>query len=205
MNASFIQTEALRPERFPGQLSECVDLGGIALITDKTWSVVTKKLLGFAEIRLQRHGSYASRYTNRAADYVQEAVVRLMDGTRHVSAGDENDLYHGLCSIVDSLISHDAEKANRRGVHMMITNDEASHDEVVEEHLSSGEDFETQVLMRNELEHFIASLEPDLEEYVRLRAGGQFETAEEYAAELGTTVAHIRNMDRRLRRRRDRW
>lgn len=204
MNTSFMQTEALRPELFPGQMPECLD-SGIGLITGKTWSLVTKRLLGFAEVRLHRHGPYARRYTNRAEDYVQEAVVRLMDGTRHVSAGDENDLYRGLCSIVDSLISHDAEKANRRGTHMLITNDEASRDEVVEEHLSSGEDFETQIIMRNEFEHFMASLEPDLEQYVRLRAAGEYETAEEYAAALGTTVTQIRNMDRRLRRRRDRW
>lgn len=193
---------ALRPTDVPSY-----DAGGTPprVPVETAWEPMTKRLLAFAATRLSRHGSYAFRYANRAEDYVQDAVARYLEGTRHSVAKDEQELYFFLCGVISSLINHDAEKAGRRGVHTPITVDDPESGEPQEIPLPSGENFETDIIAKEELEHFLASLDPDLEQYVRLRAADAGDTAEDYASALGTTVAEIRNMDRRLRRRRDQW
>ncbi|MEA2328430.1 MAG: hypothetical protein QOE68_3389 [Thermoanaerobaculia bacterium] len=209
MNASVASNEIASSSHLLQEIAsgyEDVDRGIPAFIRETNWTVLTKRLTAHTHFRLARHGSLANRYLNRAEDYVQEAVIRLMDGTRQLADGSEKHLFWFLCGVIDSLVSHDAEKARRRGIQLLITTEDNNlPDEVEEEHLSSSEDFERRIILRNELAHFMASLEPDLEQYVRLRAAGKYETAEEYAMALNTTVSDIRNMDRRLKRRRRQW
>lgn len=208
MNASVASNELLRRDDFHPEIAGCGEFdGGLAALIDETnWSILTKRLLAYARYRLSRHGSFASRYTNRAEDYVQEAAIRLMEGTRQFEEGTRQNLFHFLCGVIDSLVSHDAEKAGRLHLQTLVCGEyTSSPNEIEEEHLSSDEDFEDRIIARNELERFMASLEPDLQEYVRLRAAGNLKTAEDFATTLRTTVSDIRNRDRRLRRRRNQW
>jgi DNA-directed RNA polymerase specialized sigma24 family protein len=194
-------------EQFEHLSFECETfLGQIIESTD--WVKTTKRLLAYSRFRLFRHGTLAGRYCNKAEDYVQEAVMLFMDGTRRFPCGSGKTLFGFLCSVVDSLISHDGEKTLRRGREMFLGGDQgedAERDEYTEEHLSANDDFEERIIADDELERFLASLAPDLVQYVRLRASMQLMTAEECAEALGTTVSEIRNMDKRLRRRRSQW
>jgi len=186
--------------------ADCGDLpdrGIVNLVDEENWTILTKRLIAYTHMRLARYGAYAGRYTNRAEDYAQEAIVRLMEGTRQFASEKPKDLFRFLCGVVDSLVSHDAEKAKRRGIQLVISNEHGEEaGEVDEEHLSSGEDLENRIIVKNELERFMASLDPALEQYVRLRAAGALRTTRAYAEALNTTVEDVRNMDKRLRRRR---
>lgn len=51
-------------------------------------------------------------------------------------------------------------------------------------------------------EHFLLLLDPDLQAYVRLRLNEDCETFEEFAGRLHITTRDVRNLDRRLQRRR---
>jgi DNA-directed RNA polymerase specialized sigma24 family protein len=178
------------------------------IIEETDWQSLTKRLLVYTRYRLARHGSAANRYGSNAEDYVQEAVALLFEGKRHFVPAPDRSLFRFLCGVVDSIINHSGEKARRRGTQLFIGN-EAGEDGVPggldEEHLASDDDFEEQIIARDELERFMESLEPDLERYVRLLAADQSVSAEEHALSLGTSVSEIRNMDRRLRRRRNQW
>lgn len=178
------------------------------LIANIDWVGTTKRLLAYARYRLSRHGALAGRYNNKADDYVQDAVMLLMDGTRRYPCGSGKTLFGFLCGVVDSLISHDGEKARRRGPEMFIgyeQGEDAEPDEYPEERLSGGNDFVDRIIADDELSRFLGCLDPDLVEYARLRATAEMMSAEEYADALGVPVSEIRNMDKRLRRRRPQW
>lgn len=178
------------------------------LIESTNWVGTTKRLLAYARYRLSRHGALAGRYNNKADDYVQDAVMLFMDGTRRYPCGSGKTLFGFLCGVVDSLISHDAEKARRRGPEMFIgceRGEDAELDEYAEERLSARSDFEDRIIADDELSRFLGCLAPDLVEYARLRATAEQMTAEEYADVLDVPVSEIRNMDKRLRRRRPQW
>ena len=173
MNANMIPCESPRAALRPTDVLS-YDAGGMPprFPAETDWKLMTKRVLGFATARLSRHGSYAFRYVSRAEDYVQDAVALYMEGTRRSAAKDEQELYSFLCGVVSSLINHDAEKAGRRGVHTSITVDDPESGDVEEIEIPSGEHFETDIIAADKLEHFLASLDPDLEQYVRLRAEG---------------------------------
>ncbi|HXH37359.1 MAG TPA: hypothetical protein VNN08_01905, partial [Thermoanaerobaculia bacterium] len=175
------------------------------LIESVDWNVMVPRLLAYAHTRLARHGRAAKSYGSLAADYVQEAVRRLLDGSRRFepALSAKVTLFVFLCSVIDSLVSHDAERTWRRGPHLPIGDDQP--DEVSERLLPWDHDFTGEVFARDELEHFIAGLEPDLARYARLRAVREDATAEQLATELGISVSDIRNLDKRLRRRRSAW
>lgn len=181
----------------------------LAEILDQTnWDDLTRRLLLYANYRFSRHGAASGRYVNKPDDYVQEAVTALLDGRRRYSPSPEKTLFAFLCGVVDSLLSHDAEKAERRGTHLFIGNDDvddAPPDEYSEDRLASNDNFEEDIIVKDELAHFMGFLEPDLQTYVRLRARDTQSSAEECAATLQISVSDVRNMDRRLRRRRERW
>lgn len=178
------------------------------LLAETDWADLTKRLLLYARYRFSRHGSASGRYGNKPDDYVQEAVAAFLAGRRQFSLSHGKTLFEFLCGVIDSLLSHDAEKAERRGPQLFIGNDasgEAAPDEYQEDRLASDVNFEQDIIVKEELEHFVRLLDPDLQAYVRLRAEGIYSTAEECAATLCTTVGDIRNMDRKLRRRREQW
>jgi hypothetical protein len=170
------------------------------------WGDLTPRLLAYTRMRLSRHGAAALGYGKDPSDYVQQAVVLLLEGTRAPSGN--RTLFQFLCGVVDSLISHEAERSRMRGPHYAIsigTEDVYVSSEIREERLPSGESFERRLLAKDEMERFLQSIEPDLARYARLRMAKPGATADEYAHDLNVTVAEVRNMDKRLKRRREQW
>jgi len=176
------------------------------LVVELRWDPCVRRWLGYARARLWRHGPGAGRYELQAGDCVQEAIRLTLEGRRHFESGTAGDFFGFICSVIDSLISHDAAKTYRHGMLTAIgTEDEPVLGQLNEARLVSSDDSERELLFRDDLEHFLESLETDLATYAKLRAEGLYSTAEQYAAALNTTVSEIRNMDRRLRRRREQW
>ncbi|HEX7830367.1 MAG TPA: hypothetical protein VF787_11965, partial [Thermoanaerobaculia bacterium] len=168
------------------------------------WSDLTPRLLAYTRMRLSRHGVAALGYGREPSDYVQQAVVLFLEGTRTPSGN--RTLFEFLCGVVNSLISHEAEKSRMRGPHYAINigvEDAASG--ISEDRLPSTESFESGWLANDEMERFLQSIEPDLALYARLRMAKPGATADEYARDLGVPVAEVRNMDKRLKRRREQW
>lgn len=172
------------------------------------WDPSVRRWVAYASHRLSRHGSASARYEKQAHDCVQEAICLTLAGDRHFECGTRHDFFAFICGVIDSLISHDGEKARRHGVVVSITSndkEEGRTNELNEECIPSHEDPEHDVLFRVDLQRFLDSLESDLAGYARLRAEKDGATAEDYARLLGVSVEDIRNMDRRLRRRRQQW
>lgn len=172
------------------------------------WDPFVRRWLAYSRHRLSRHRFAATRYEHEAGDCVQDAIRLVLEGRRHFEYGTESEFFTYICDVIDSLINHDADKTRRRGAAVAITN-EAFHEEtgsqLNEARVASGEDLEHDFLFRDDLARFLASLESDLAAYARLRAENDDLQTADYASVLGTTVEEIRNMDRRLRRRRDQW
>jgi DNA-directed RNA polymerase specialized sigma24 family protein/DnaJ-domain-containing protein 1 len=175
----------------------------LELIAVIDWENVVPRLLVYAHQRLVRHGRAAYGYGSQASDYVQEAVRRFIDQSRNFPRGERTSVVAFLCSVIDSLISHEAERNWRRGPHLVVGVTAA--DEISEELLPSGADFTDELLARNELERFVATLDPDLARYAQALANHQDATAEELAGILRTSVEDVRNLAKRLKRRRKDW
>jgi len=171
------------------------------------WEMMTKKLLLYGRYRVTRFGGAASLRQN-IQDYVHDAVRLLFDGTRQFD-GDDEELFGFLCGVIDSLISHDMEKSRRRGRHLSLAwsrGDDETQEEIREDQLPSADDVESDVTLRDRFMAFLASIEDkQLARYALVRAGDDGSSAEQYASALNTTVEDVRNMDRRLRRRRAQW
>jgi len=178
-----------------------------ALLMTIDWDVMTPKLLAYASYRIARFGGGAA-IRQKISDYVQEAIKLLFEGTRRFE-GDEEALFRFLCGVVDSLISHDMDKTRRRGKHLSLAHsrsDDAAQDEIYADLLTSPDDPEEDLVLRNRFGAFLSSLENrGLRRYALQRAADDGATSEELADALSTSVEDIRNMDRRLRRRRAQW
>ena len=180
-----------------------------ALVAATPWNDLTPRLIAYSSYRLLRFAS-AKRSGLGADDFAQQAIALALSGRRRLNLTGEPTLFSQLCSVCDSLISHEAEKAQRRikggmaEVPIVVQeDDEVPADQVTEEHLGAPANFEIELIARDRLECFTRSLEPRLARYVRLRVSGRYATAEEYARALSTSVQEIRNMDRRLWRKRN--
>ncbi|HET8797290.1 MAG TPA: hypothetical protein VFO89_06375 [Thermoanaerobaculia bacterium] len=167
--------------------------------TDEFW----ERLLAFAERRRQRHGNRAARLES-ANGLLNEAVTRVLSGTRLYDGRDPFDF---MCSVIDSVLSHDATRAGNRHPHLAIARQrdddrDSSVFDVERRPLpQSGDEFETRILRRERIERFASELAPDLQEYVRVYLDDRYTTDEERAAVIGTTVEDLRNRMRRLKRR----
>lgn len=155
------------------------------------WEDVTRRLLAYTARRLASYGDL--RQAGRTPDdYVQEAVALALEGRRNIPVEAAHSPVGFFAVVIDSLISHDAEKRRRQP--------SVPVDEIDVADPSS--DFEAAFAAREEAEQFVASLDAELQVYARLRLMGVMQRAEEYAAALNTTVAHIRNLEKRLQRQR---
>jgi hypothetical protein len=180
-----------------------------AAVAAANWNDLVKRLIAYSSFRLLRFTS-ARRSGLGPDDFADEAITLVLNKTRRLNFEGDATLFSQLCSICDSLISHQAEKARRRinggmaEVPIVTEADgDAPDDRVTEEHLGAPATFEPELIARDRFECFARSLEPRLAAYVRLRVTGSYATAEEYANALSTTVQEIRNLDRQLWRRRN--
>ena len=162
------------------------------------WDDVLRRVLAYTV-----HLGPSSVAGKSPGDYVSEAVLQLLTRQRHFPHDQGVTLVAFLCRTVQSMRSHDLAKAASQGQHLSI---------VPEGRGPAGPgEFDSRGLFwapssANDLARdFLASLEPDLRKYAKLRAEERHGTAKEYAKALGVTEQTVRNFDRRLKRRRDRW
>lgn len=174
---------------------------------EEDWALLTKRLLAFTVFYLSRYGKLARRFCCDADDYVQRTVVLVLTGKRRFPVSTEVSTFAFLCGVVASLVSHDAEKADRRRLDQSIStdDDDLGDDQILDKHLATSDDFEATFLYWDRVERFARALGPRLGAYVRLIARDEFGSAQDYAEALGTTVANIRNMDKQLKRRRSQY
>lgn len=167
---------------------------------------VTRRLAAYTAHRLARHG-HAARGMDEPLDFVHEAVRLVLEGSRHVPAGaDDSMKFRVLASTIDSLIIHARERLERKGLHLSLAAPgDLHHGDIGEDRLAAADAFEDETIARQALDRFVESLDPQLGRYVRDRVEHDDLTAEEHARRLDLSVAEIRNLARRLGRRRGDW
>lgn len=174
------------------------------VIRETNWDEMMRRLIVYSSRVVAPFGKYAGRI-ERPEDYAVEAIRRYLQRVRQLRVVDDRSLFYGLCGVVDSLVSHDVDRLARRGVHLPIDTGDAEDDTIAEDHLLANDSGVMSFELSEHLEHFLNSLDPELRAYALARLADEGKTAEEHAAALGVSVAVIRNLDKRLRRRRATW
>lgn len=160
------------------------------LLEQIDWEDLTPRLLLYASHRLSRHAKL--RESGRGPDdYVQQAVTLVLEGHRSLSPEAGRSPLGFLTGIIDSLISHDDQKTRQHGTRIAFDQMKGAPPTY---------EIEGDIIARGEAEQFVSSLNSELQAYARLRLSDKYSTAEEFATALETTVEHVRNLDRRLRR-----
>jgi DNA-directed RNA polymerase specialized sigma24 family protein len=176
------------------------------IVSELDWEAWTRRWTAYARKRQCRHGSAAARFLSQPGDCVQDAIHLILEGRRRFESGTLTAFFAFVCGVIDSLISHEASRARRyRAVALVGDTDEPMPGEIFEGMLVAPGSSESELLFLDDLEEFIKTLEIDLATYARLRACDSYSPSEEYAEALSVPVSEIRNMDRRLRRRRIQW
>lgn len=171
-----------------------------ATIFDNVTPEFWRKLIAFALRRRSRHGARANKFPE-PKELLAEAVLRVMSGDRHYDG--TTDLYSFMCSVINSLLSHENTRAANSHAHMTITadDDQPGIGAISERSIGVLDDGVARFLMRDSIRHFAEQLEPDLQAYITTRLDGGYDTEEERAAAMGTTVEDLRNRIRRIRRK----
>lgn len=178
------------------------------MIRDADWDDVTGRVLIYAATK---HGTNVKRHGRSVEDYYQEAFRQLVTFRRHYPYyRDEGlTLTAWLCEVMNSLISHDAEKNAREGTPVSIVrklNTEWGAHECSENHLPAvPSDQHAAEVAETKAAVFTAALPSDLAAYAEERMDHPEASTKERAAVLGTTVEQVRAMDKRLRRRLRLW
>lgn len=174
------------------------------LLERANWADIIPRVLAHTVRRL---GTTIGAQGKSPEDYVYEAVLQLFTRRRHFPFERDVSLLTFLCKTVHGMrTNHAASGAAERRHVSLVDSDEPEAGQYNAARIAAPADpaFVERELSRT-VDDFIASLEPDLQPYARLRAQEAYGTAAEYATALGVTVEVIRNYDRRLRRRRRRW
>jgi hypothetical protein len=170
------------------------------IVTTANWDDVSRRVLAYTAAK---HGSDATRSGKTPADRLNHAVMILLERRHHFPHYRNVSLVAFLCSTIDGIVSHDAEKVRKRGTPLRIVTERIEGvGECSEEELPAVVEEPRDVIAEKQSERFIAALEPQLQAYVRLRQAEPGWTTKQYAEMLGTSVEQIRNWDRKLRRRR---
>lgn len=174
------------------------------LIGQARWDDLIPRLIAHT---LKRYGRGVDRHGKSADDYVYEAIEALLTRRRYFPF-DRVALFTFLCNTIRSLHTHEAVAIAGEGAHLAIVRkgaEDVSAAEWDEERLiaaSGAEDHDALLLARD----FLLDIrDTELRRYATLRAFETYDTANDYAEALGVPVSTIRNWDKRLRRRRDRW
>jgi DNA-directed RNA polymerase specialized sigma24 family protein len=172
------------------------------LVAETNWDEQTPKHVLHATYVLRRHGPNATRYGWTPRDYVQEAIVRMLDGQRRYPAGTGLPLSTFINGIIDSLISHTGDRLEHSKEHVAANGEEGPGQL---QQPDRGDSPEETIIARNKLDRFAATLEPQLRRLVEVLATDPRATAKECAKALGTSVADVLNMKKVLKRRKFRW
>jgi DNA-directed RNA polymerase specialized sigma24 family protein len=168
------------------------------------WTNETERLNAFAAHRLRRHAWRGSAGelpagAKTAEDYVQEAVLLILDGARRYESNSSPFAF--VAGIIDSLIRGDALKYENRTKHELVeTNEEA-----IAETLSVPGAEET-LAMRELVERFKKRLPNDqCRWYVEVAAADPFATTRDIAETMHLPEPCVRNVAKTIRRRRGCW
>lgn len=173
--------------------------------SEEFWESNTRRFKAFAAYCLSKHTSHRlpglSPLADEANDVVVRATILILEGVRRCP--EDVSPVSFVLGVIASITSHDFETPEARAMHFSIAAHEEDGDGVI-----SGlrvESREADLIALDLAEDFIGKLPLSLRRYARLRQSGTLQTAEDYAYEMGLSVADVRNFDRRLRRLRPLW
>jgi hypothetical protein len=173
--------------------------------SEEFWESNTRRFKAFAAYCLSKHTSHhlpgLSPLADEANDVVVRATILILEGVRRCP--EDVSPVSFVLGVIASITSHDFETAEARTMHLSIAAHEQDGDSVISD--LGVESSEADLIARNLAEDFIGKLPLSLRRYVRLRQSGMLQTAEDYAHEMGVSVADVRKIDRRLRRQRSLW
>lgn len=162
----------------------------------------TRELLLYV---MRRHGKRAM-VVREPLDYVNESILRTMDGRRPFHFDGALTILDHLRGGIDSILSHDLEKAAR---HVQLVDRGDAEDgaplggydnaRIVAESRT-----EDQIIHDLDAGKQDATLPPEERRYMQLQRSGLCKTANDFAQRMKISVARVRNIERRLRRKRKR-
>lgn len=195
--ASAIDTLIVRDRRYVAEM-----------VRDTDWSDVTPRVLAYAT---NKHGTNLKRHGWSVEDYFVEAYEQLVTFRRQYPyfRDEKLTITAWLCKVINSLISHDAEKNVSEGRLLSIVrrvDPESGADQCSEEHLPAlpADDRAAEIAERKAAA-FVAALPAELAAYAEERMDHPDVSANDHALALGVAVKDIRTMNKRLRRRRALW
>jgi hypothetical protein len=149
---------------------------------------------------VRKHKQRAYRFRT-PPDYFNEAIMLIMDLRRIFDFEGTKSFEQFVESVIDSLVSHDLEKAAR--LVQIVDRGDVEEGEALGG-FDAGRLVATErtdeVIDRIDAEKRDAKLPPELQQYRKLRRSGQCRTAKEFAVQMGIKVSDIRNIERRLAR-----
>jgi len=104
----------LAADFFEPQPSEYYELTLTRLINHTDWGTLTTRLLCYAAMRTRYYHTRRMTPGKMPADYVQEAIMLVLDGRRRLPKSRNTSFFSFLCGVIDSLTSHDREPALRQ-------------------------------------------------------------------------------------------
>jgi hypothetical protein len=151
---------------------------------------------------MRKHGRRARVYRD-PEDYPNEAIIRTMDGRRKFDFDGEKTLMQHYQSVIDSLVSHDLEKAAR---HVRLADREDAEDGAPlggydSSRLVATDHTEQEVITKVDAGRHQASLPPEERKYDELRRSGLCKTAKDFSLQMCIPEKHVRNIERRIARR----
>jgi hypothetical protein len=159
----------------------------------------TRELLLYT---MRKHGNRASRF-RQPADYPAEAFLRILDGRRRYDFDGPKTFIQHCQSVIDSLVSHDLDKAKRD---VPIVDPADAEDGTPlggydSSRIIANDHTEQDVIARVDAERHNAKLRPDERRYEELRSLGLCRTATDFSRHMAIPVNVVRNIERRLARR----
>jgi DNA-directed RNA polymerase specialized sigma24 family protein len=159
-----------------------------------------ERLLYIAESLLRMHGARARHYGYTGEELVNEALLRGFAGDRHCPEGLPLDVF--FTWTMKSVLSHEADRAEHELERVSLESD----DDSPAFELPAADDVEASATANMNFGRFKDSLDDEeLRDYVDLLVREHGSTAEELAVKSGRSVQDIRNLDRKLARRRALW
>jgi DNA-directed RNA polymerase specialized sigma24 family protein len=159
----------------------------------------TRELLLYT---IRKHGRRA--YVCRDPDdYPNEAILRTLDGRRPFDFAGEKTLIQHLESSIDSILSHDLEKAARHVplVDRCDIEDGTPLGGYDSSRIIANDHTELDVIAQVDAEKLNATLPPEERQYEELRRAGTCRSARDFAKEMRISEKTVRNIERRLARK----
>jgi RNA polymerase sigma factor (sigma-70 family) len=168
------------------------------LIENSDITRMTRELLLYT---MRKHGRRASVYRS-PEDYVQEAILRIMDGKRRYDFDGAKPFNEYLKSTIDSLVNHDLEKAARE-VQLVERgdSDDGPLGGIDASRLIADAHAEQSIIEKLDAEKAERMMDPEERTVCELRRSGECKTARDVALKMGISEARVRNIERRIARR----